>query len=78
MEPVEVVAKFDPNGEITPRSFNWKGADYRVVSVGRRWEDSGSQHILVMVPDERVFELVFQPASGVWSLRRWDAAGSVA
>lgn len=78
MEPVEVVAEFGLDGEIRPRSFSWKGADYPVVSIGRRWEESGSRHILVMVPGDRVFELVFQPASGLWHLRRWDAAGSVA
>lgn len=73
MEPVEVTASFDQRGLITPRSFTFDEVEYRVVSVGRRWSDQDSQHILVMVPGERVFELVFLPGSGVWYLRRWDA-----
>jgi len=74
MEPVEVLANFDLQGVVTPQRFTFHEVEYRVVSVGRRWIDEDGQHILVMVPGERVFELVFLPGSGTWSLRRWDAA----
>lgn len=74
MEPVEVLANFDLQGEVTPKRFTLKKVEYQVVSVGRRWIDEDGLHILVMVPGERVFELLFLPGSGTWFLRRWDSA----
>jgi hypothetical protein len=76
MEAVEVVAKFDLEGVISPQRFTWQQVDCPVVSIGRRWEEGGSQHILVMVTGDRVFELIFQATSGKWHLRRWDATRS--
>ena len=70
MEPIEVTARFDLEGKITPLSFTWLGRVYPVASVGRRWEDQASLHILVMAPLERVHELVFLPSEKRWFLRR--------
>lgn len=78
MEPVEVIARFDLDGMITPVRFSWRQVEYPVVSIGRRWDDESGQHILVMVPGDRVFELIYQPSSGMWQLRRWDAASPMA
>ena len=66
MQAVEVVAKFDLEGVWTPISFIWRGGQYRVDSVGRRWEDTRGQHALVMTPGDRVFELIFVPEELVW------------
>jgi hypothetical protein len=74
MEPVEVLANFDLQGVVIPKRFTLKKVEYHVVSVGRRWMDEEGLHILVMVPGERVFELLFLPGSGTWFLRRWDSA----
>lgn len=70
MEPLEVTAKFDEDGKITPLRFTWKGKDYLVETTGRHWEDSDGVHILVMVPGERIFELVFDAAQVRWFLDR--------
>jgi len=69
LEPVDVAARIEQDGRITPLHFTWRGANYPVTSVGRSWQDGTGRHSLVMVPGEHVFELVFQAADGRWSLR---------
>lgn len=68
MDSIEVTARFDAEGKITPLSFTWRGREYPVDSTGRRWEDEAGLHILVMAPGERVYELVFAPAARRWFL----------
>jgi hypothetical protein len=69
MDEVEVTARFDEHGKITPLSFVWKDIRYQVDSTGRRWQTDEGHHMLVMVPGGRVFELAFHTVKGVWSLR---------
>ena len=78
MEPIEVTARFDEHGKATPLRFTWKGSVYQVESTGRRWADSNGQHILVMVPGGRIFELSFVNAEGRWYLGRVEPDRMVA
>ncbi len=66
MEPIDVTARFDEHGIITPLHFTWKGGIYRVESTGRRWQDEVGQHILVMVTNGRIYELSFKSGEGRW------------
>ncbi|MBP1692182.1 MAG: hypothetical protein H6Q37_65 [Chloroflexi bacterium] len=66
MVPIRVTARFNPDGEIIPENFNWQGIDYPITSVGRHWQDVRGFHILVMVPGDQIFELVFVAAELVW------------
>jgi hypothetical protein len=66
MEPIEVTARFDEQGTITPLHFTWKGGRYRVESTGRRWLDDNGQHILVMVANGQIYELTFKRVEGRW------------
>jgi hypothetical protein len=68
MEIIDVTAEFDSQGRITPSQFLWKGTSYRIDSIGRRWEDDCGQHILVMIPGGRVFELLYTRNERVWYL----------
>ena len=61
MIPIGVTAQFDIEGEIFPISFTLKGVQYSIDAVGRKWQDKKGNHYLVMVPSERVFELLFVP-----------------
>ncbi len=70
MELIEVTARFAQDGNITPQRFVWQDVDYPVASTGRRWQDQDGLHILVMVPGERVLELIFQAESGLWYLKQ--------
>jgi len=70
MEPIEVTARFDESGTITPLHFTWNGGIYRVESSGRRWLDEAGQHILVMVSSGQIYELTFRSGEGRWYIRQ--------
>ena len=70
METIEVTAQFDLQGRITPLGFVWQGRSYRVDSTGRRWEAKDGLHILVMVPGNRAFHLIFNRQTSIWQLIR--------
>lgn len=78
MEPLEVTAKFDKEGNITPLRFTWKDINYQIESTGRHWDASDGKHILVMVLDGRIFELVYNPTEGRWLLARVESGGMAA
>jgi 3-oxoadipate enol-lactonase len=66
MEPIEVIAHFSQQGVITPSQFSKKGGTYHVQSTGRYWRDDVGYHILVMVLDDQIYELIFKPGEGRW------------
>ena len=67
MQEIEVTSRFDRKGKIMPVKFKLEGKEYRADGVGRRWEDEDGEHILVMVqPNNRVYELLFKSVEGVW------------
>ena len=65
-EVTEVEARFDAAGKITVLSFTWHGTRLPVTGVGREWEAGDGRHFLVMTTGERVSELVYEEANGVW------------
>jgi hypothetical protein len=69
MDEIEVIARFDRNGGITPLEITWRGRKYKVASSGRRWEDDDGQHFMVMVAGEQVFELLFIPDEMCWFIK---------
>jgi hypothetical protein len=72
METIDVTARFDARGQIRPIKFIWNGTTYQVESTGRTWTAKDGVHILVMVPDNRTFHLLFSPNQGIWRLIRRD------
>lgn len=68
MQPVEVTARFAPDGKITPLRFRWRGGQYPIASTGRSWQAEDGQHILVMTTDGQMFELLFTPQAACWYL----------
>jgi hypothetical protein len=75
-EPAAVEARFADDGRITVLSFTWRGRKRRVAGHGRRWAAEDGLHFLVMAAGDQVFELVFVPAAGLWSVAQ--AAGGPA
>jgi hypothetical protein len=69
LHPVVVEARFDNEGQVTPQRFTWQGREYRVDSLGRRWRDESGMHILIMIPGEQVYELIFAPDETRWYLK---------
>lgn len=72
MEPIEVTTRYNHHGEIIPPSFIWRGREYKVISVGRVWQDEAGHHILVMVPDEKVYELIYSSKELRWYLGNFN------
>jgi hypothetical protein len=78
MERIDVTVRFEISGRIEPLSFMLNGRVYPIESTGRRWEEEQSLHILVMVPGNRVCELVFSPIDLGWYLNQIGPARAMA
>jgi hypothetical protein len=69
MDLIEVTSRVNQEGKPIPSSFAWEGVSYRVDGVGRRWEEKGGEHILVMVqPNNQVFELLYESDGDIWRM----------
>lgn len=68
MKAVEVTARFAADGQVTPLQVVWNGQTYPVNQVGRCWQDAAGEHFLVMIPVEKVVELVFIASESCWYL----------
>lgn len=66
MKAIEVTARFEADGQVVPLQFIWDGHTYPVNQVGRRWQDAAGEHFLVMIPGEKVVELVFSQTESLW------------
>ncbi|NLX08397.1 MAG: hypothetical protein GXY36_01940 [Chloroflexi bacterium] len=53
----EVEASFTPDGWPIPSALRWEGEMLSIIDIGRRWRTEDGIHLLVRVPDQRVFEL---------------------
>lgn len=69
-EPTTVEARFDVEGELTPRSFTWRGASLTVEGVGRRWREGVERCFNVLAAGGRFFELRMDEASLRWRIAR--------
>jgi hypothetical protein len=78
VDVIEVIARFAKDGKIYPQSISWQGIDFPVESTGRRWQDQEGLHILVMVPGERVLELIYQADQGMWYLKQLPSGRQMA
>ncbi len=68
MEAIEVTARWDAEGQVTPVQFIWKGTPVQVETIGRRWQDDAGVHALVKALGGKTFELVFDPKALKWFL----------
>ena len=73
MESIEITARFDQQGIVTPLNFTWKDSFQRVESTGRRWEDESGLHILVMVSSGRIYELIYKSEERCWYIGRTES-----
>jgi hypothetical protein len=69
-EPTGVDAHFEADGTVRPRRFTWQGTRLDVSDVGRQWMDKAGRHVLVMVADQRAFELLLEQKSLTWRVVR--------
>jgi hypothetical protein len=81
-EPVLVLARTLPDGEVQPTAFTWRKRRYAIVTWGRQWEepagDTTWRCCLVGTSAGDTFELRCDEAAGRWLLARaWLRGGKV-
>lgn len=76
LEPIDVIARHGRDGAVDPLQFSWNERTYRVLDVGRRWQDYAGEHILVMVVGGEIHELLHD-ADGRWSIQYRPGASVV-
>jgi hypothetical protein len=69
-ELIAVEARFDVEGEITPRRFEWQGSLLAVEGVGRCWRECGERCFNVVAMGGRLFELRLDEETLRWSIAR--------
>lgn len=78
MDNVEVTTRYDRDGKVIPLQVSWQGQVHGIESVGRQWVDEQGQHILIMLADGRVVELLFDRLTDKWYLIPRDSGRSLA
>jgi hypothetical protein len=69
-EATSVEARFDANGEITPRRFTWRGGMVPVEGVGRQWKEGDERCFMVMAVGGQPFELRLNERTLCWRVTR--------
>jgi hypothetical protein len=72
-EGTSVEARFDVDGEITPRRFAWRGGIVPVEGVGRRWKEGDERCFMVMAVGGQPFELRLDERTLCWRIARAPA-----
>ncbi len=68
MQAIEVTARWDDKGRVTPLRFILGGVPAEVEATGRQWKDPAGLHVLVQAQAGRTFELIFDPQELLWHL----------
>ncbi len=74
-ELTTVEAVFTPQGDVTPRRFEWHGHMLSVEGVGRRWREADERCFNVMAMGGRVFQLRLDERTLRWSVARGPVPG---
>lgn len=67
MERVGVDCRFDASGRVRVRRIQ-RGEAWHSVAQGRQWQDEHGRHVLVMLPEEQIVELLLSAADLTWGL----------
>ena len=71
-QEVQVWGTFNQEGNLTPSGFFYQGVKHKVEVISRHWQVGDNTHYLVMVPVNRVFELIFKNQEKRWQLRDFN------
>ena len=67
MNSMGVDCRFAEDGAVQVRKVLLNGR-WQSVGQGRQWLDENGRHVLIMLPDEAVCELVLQPGTLQWGM----------
>lgn len=62
---IGVECQFTENGTVTIKKIKL-GDQWVAVGQGRQWQDQQGRHVLVMLPNQTVLEVVQRPDTLVW------------
>jgi hypothetical protein len=68
MKVIGVDCTFTADGTVRVRRIQLDGR-WQPVGQGRQWLDSDGRHVLIMLPEQRVAEIVLNAENMVWELR---------
>ena len=68
MNQLQVTIRTNSQQKVIPLHIIWEGKELPILSIGRRWYLEDGEHILVMVPGDRVMELV-RKLDNTWVLK---------
>ena len=68
MQPIGVECVFGKEGDVQVRRVQINIA-WIPVGQGRQWLDDDGRHVLIMLPNNQVRELILSPDALVWQLK---------
>lgn len=68
MKPIGVDCIFRPDGTIRVRRIQHHG-DWHSVEQGRQWRDGDGRHVLIMIGDRQVQEILLRAEDLQWRLK---------
>jgi hypothetical protein len=71
MKAIEVTARWLADGKVMPSQVSTDQGTFAVEAVGRQWTAEDGLHILVKLPADQTWELIF-----ALEQLRWFVAGS--
>ncbi len=79
---IQVEARLESDGRVTPLSLVWRGRRVAIADVGRQWtqEHDGAphRHVLVMLPNSDRLELALNQHTLTWRLvQTWTTPAAV-
>ncbi|MCW5853744.1 MAG: hypothetical protein KIT87_27000 [Anaerolineae bacterium] len=79
---IEVEARLESDGRVTPLAVVWRGRRTAVADVGRQWtqEQAGvpHRHVLVMLPNSDRLELALNQHNLTWRVvQTWTTPAAV-
>ena len=81
-EAVQVEARLETDGRVTPLAVVWRGRRTAVTDVGRQWTQERDgiphRHVLVMLPNSDRLELALNQHTLTWRLvQTWTTPAAV-
>jgi hypothetical protein len=67
MKTIGVECLFAEDGSVRVRKVQLNGR-WQSVGQGRQWQDENGRHVLIMLPDDTVREIVLQAGTLCWGL----------
>ncbi len=71
---IGVDCTFSESGTVQIRRIKL-GKSWIGVGQGRQWQDGNGRHVLIMLPNERVSEIILHPDTLVWEMQNEPTAG---